>query len=80
MKLSFDFRIVYDGNFESIILQYFDLTKIQLFWSYCDFRTIRICADVQKTRLIVVSSNNIEIQWECDLTKFAGRQGDFYLF
>lgn len=46
MELSFDFRIINNGNFLEIIFKNFNLFEIKLFRSNCHFRPIRVCPNV----------------------------------
>ncbi len=68
MKLCFYFRVVDNSNFKGVVFKDLDLSEIKLLRCNCNFRPIRVGTNIQKTWLIIVSTYNIEIQWQGDLS------------
>jgi hypothetical protein len=61
MELCLDLRIVDDRHLQKVVLKHLDLPEVQLFWRDYDFGAIRICANIKKIRLIVVSADDIDV-------------------
>ncbi len=68
MELCFNLRIVDNSNFEEIIFKNFHLSKVKLFWSDNHLRTIRIRTDIQQIRLIIIGTDDIDVQRKRNFT------------
>lgn len=61
MELCLNFRVINYRNFEEVIFKHLYLAEIKLFWCDYNFRPVRIGADVEKIRLVIIGANNVDI-------------------
>lgn len=80
MELGFNFRVIHNRDFESVIFKNLNLSKIKLLRSNSDLWSIRIGTYVQKAGLIIVGTDNIQIKWQSYFSKFASNQSNFKFF
>ena len=80
MEFGFNFRVIHNRDFESVIFKNLNLSKIKLLRSNSDLWSIRIGTYVQKAGLIIVGTDNIQIKWQCYFSKFASNQSNFKFF
>ena len=70
VELSLDLGVIDNGDFLIIIFQNVDESKVKLFWSDRNLGPIRIGANVEEMRLVIVGANNIHVKRKCDFSKF----------
>lgn len=71
MKLGLDFGVVNNGNLQSVVLQDFNLPKIQFLRHHSNLGPIRIGTNIQQTRLIIIRPYNVQIQRQRNFPQFA---------
>ena len=80
MELRLDFGIVHNCHLLMVILQHLHLSKIELFGGHCHFGSIRVGADVEQMRLVVIGADDVNVEREGDLAQLGSYQGYLELF